>query len=137
MDRRHVRETSVWLAVAGAALALAGFLLPWSNRVIGATGAGYFERWGFAAPGHGLVWLTLLVVLGLGIVVNPVPVWIRSGLAGLVLGGLLVGLTWPYLVALPGAQAGALIVVGGGGLLLLAGMVAIASDRHRGSRRPV
>lgn len=133
----RVRDASVWLAVAGAALSLAGFLLPWSTSVIGASGVGYFDRWGFAGPGHPLVALALLVMLTLGILVNPIPTWIRSGIAGLVLGALLFGLTWPYVFALSGGQAGSLAVMGGAALLLLAGVVAIATDRHAGQNRPV
>ena len=133
----HVRGASTWLAVAGAALALAGFLLPWASSVIGARGVGYFDRWGLAGPGHWLIAIALLVVLTLGILANPVPNWIRSGVAGMILGSLSIGLTWPYLFALPGAQAGALIIAAGAVLLLLAGIAAIATDRHAGTDRPV
>ena len=133
----HVREASTWLAVAGSALALAGFLLPWASSVIGARGVGYFDRWGLAGPGHWLIAIALLVVLALGILANPVPNWIRSGVAGMILGALSIGLTWPYLFALPGAQAGALIIVAGAALLLLAGVAAIATDRHARTDRPV
>lgn len=133
----HVREASSWLAVAGSALALAGFLLPWASSVIGARGVGYFDRWGLAGPGHWLVAIALLVVLALGILANPLPNWIRSGVAGMILGSLSIGLTWPYLFALPGAQAGALIIFAGAALLLLAGIAAIATDRHAGPDRPV
>ena len=133
----HVHGASSWLAVAGAALALVGFLLPWPSSVIGARGVGYFDRWGLAGPGHWFVAIDLLVVLTLGILANPIPNWIRSGVAGMILGSLSIGLTWPYLFALPGVQLGALIIVAGAALLLLAGIAAIATDRHAGPDRPV
>lgn len=132
----HVREASTWLVVAGSALALAGFLLPWASSVIGARGVGYFDRWGLAGPGHWLVAIALLAVLALGILANPLPNWIRSGVAGMILGALSIGLTLPYLLALPGVQVGALIIVGGAALLLLGGIAAIAIDRHAGTDRP-
>lgn len=136
-DSVRVDEFVGWLSVAGSALSAVGFLLPWSSTVIGSTGGGYFDRWGLGTPGHVVVALGLLVVLVLALVRNPIPVWVRVGLAGLGLGSLLVGLVWPYLVGPLGSGPGVLIVVGGALLLGVAGVVAIAADRHVGAERGV
>lgn len=136
-DSVRVDEFVGWLSVAGSALAAVGFLLPWSSTVIGSTGGGYFDRWGLGTPGHVVVALGLLVVLVLALVHNPIPVWVRVGLSGLGLGSLLVGLVWPYLVGPLGSGPGVLIVVGGALLLGVAGVVAIATDRHVGAERGV
>ncbi len=131
-DARRLAEFVGWLAVAGAALAAVGFLLPWSNvSVIGSSGVGYFDRWGLAGPAHILVVVGLLIVLVLAVVPNPVPSWIRVGLPGVALAALLFGLAWPYLLGPLGGAAGVLCVALGALLLLIAGVVALATDRHR------
>ena len=133
IDAAKVEEFAGWLAVAGSALAAVGFLLPWSDSVVGASGVGYFDRWGLAGPGHPLVVLGLLGVLALGVVRNPVPVWVRVGLPGLGLGALLIGLVWPYQLGPLGADPGALAVTVGAVMLVAAGIIALAgrrSDRH-------
>src|SRR6266550_1266825 len=112
VELSKVDEFIGWLSVAGSALAAVGFILPWSNSVIGATGIGYFDRWGLAGPGHIVVVVGLLVLL-------------RLGIPGVALGALLVGLAWPYLVGPLGIQAGLLAVVIGAALILVAGILAI------------
>lgn len=137
-DAARVAEFVGWLAVAGGALASVGFLLPWSNvAVIGARGVGYFDRWGLAGPFHVVVVLGLLAVLALSIVRNPIPAWIRVGLAGGGLAALLVGLAWPYLLGPLGAGPGVLCVGLGAVLLGLASVVAIATDPRTGTDRSV
>ena len=137
LDATRLTEFVGWLAVAGSAMAAVGFLLPWGVSVIGATGIGYFDRWGLAGPFHPIVLLSLLAVLGLSLVRNPVPLWLRVGVLGLGLGALLVGLTWPYIVGLSGTGPGAIVVAIGALVLGAAGVGAIASDRHAGEDRPV
>ena len=125
-----------WLAIAGAALGLVGFLLPWSSiSVIGAEGIGYFDRWGFAGPWHVLVFAGLLGMLVAAILRDRVPIWAGIGLPGLGLGALLVGLVWPYLVGPLGGSLGAMAVALGATMLVGAGIAAIIVDRHaRGDR---
>ena len=132
-----VEEFTGWLAVAGAALGAVGFILPWSSSVIGATGVGYFDRWGLAGPGNLVIVVALLVVLGLALVTNPIPAWIRVGIPGVALGALLVGLAWPYMLGPLGAQAGLVAVVIGASALLVAGILAIAERRHGDAIRSV
>ena len=79
LDAARVTEFVGWLAVAGSAMAAVGFLLPWGVSVIGASGIGYFDRWGLAGPFHLLVFLSLLALLGLSLLPNPIPLWLRVG----------------------------------------------------------
>ena len=129
---------AVWLMVIGSALAILGFLLPWSRTVIGAEGAGtYFDTWGIANPSHFLIVLTLAVTLGLAILVNPIPSWIRTCCVGLALGGLLVGLTWPYLLGPLGAGPGVLAILVGGVIMSVAGVLDLVEARHVALRSAV
>jgi hypothetical protein len=131
VDASRLAEFVGSVSVAGAALASVGFLLPWASVVIGSTGSGYFDRWGFAGPGHLVVVLGTLAVLLLSIVRNPVPSWIRTGIGGLGVGALLLGLAWPYLLN-PALEAapGVLIESVGALALIVAGVLAIATDRR-------
>jgi hypothetical protein len=134
----RIDEFVRWLAVAGSTLSAVGFLLPMAAIVIGATGTDYLARWGLAGPFHLVVVVALLAVLGLALAADRVPLWIRVGLPGLGLGALLVGLVWPYLlVDVLDAGPGAFAIVVGALMLGVAGVVAIATDRHGSHDRPV
>ena len=63
---------------------------------------------------HLLVVLALLAALGLAIVANPLPTWIRTCAVASLLGGVLVGLTWPYLLGPLGAGPGVMAILVGG-----------------------
>jgi len=131
VEASRVAEFVGSVSVAGAALASVGFLLPWASVVIGSTGSGYFDRWGLAGPGHLIVVLGTLAILALSIVRNPIPTWIRTGIGGLGVGALLIGLAWPYLLtpALEPAP-GVLIDTVGALALIVAGVLALATDRR-------
>ena len=137
LDAARLPEFIGWLAVAGAALAAVGFVLPWGISVIGARGVDYFDRWGLAGPYHPILFVSLLGLLGLSLVRNPIPLWVRVGLPGLGLGALLIGLIWPYLVGLSGTGPGALVVTIGAAALVAAGLSALLTDRHAAEDRPV
>jgi hypothetical protein len=137
VDPARLTEFIGWLAVAGSAMAAVGFLLPWGMSVIGASGVDYFDRWGMAGPYHPLVVLGVLAILGLALVPNRIPLWIRVGLPGLGLGALLLGLVWPYLLALPGTGPGVVVVALGAIILIAAGIAALVADRHVGEGRSV
>jgi hypothetical protein len=124
-------ELAGWIVVAGAAMSILGFALPWARVVIGAANTGgYFDSWGLASPTHVLVLAGLLVVLGLGVVRTAVPVWIRTGVLGLAAGGLLVGLAWPYIVGRLGADVGVILALIGGIALVVGGVIASWATRH-------
>ena len=130
-DPARFVEIAGWFIVVGAAMSLLGFLLPWSRVVIGArTNGGYFDGWGLASPTHLFVFVGLLTVLALAIRRRPVPAWISSGILGLVFGGLLLGLAWPYLVGPLGADVGLTMITLGGVALLIGGVLALWATRH-------
>jgi hypothetical protein len=131
VDTATVVDIAGWFAIVGSAMSLLGFLLPWSVTVIGSSGfGGYFNGWGLASPTHAFVFIGLLAVLALGIVNTPVPHWLRSGVLGLVIGGLLIGLTWPYVVGPLGADVGVVVTALGGLALVIGGSVASWATRH-------
>jgi hypothetical protein len=131
IDRARIAEVAGWFVVAGSTVAMLGFLLPWSVVVIGSRGnGGYLDDWGLASPTHVFAVLGLAGVLALGVLQNPVPVWLRTGVLGLLTGGLLVGLTWPYAIGPLGAELGAMATFIGGLLLVGGGLVAIWATRH-------
>ena len=119
------------LAVVGGAIATAGFVLPWAATVIGATGIGFFDRWGLAGPGHILVVIGLLAIIALAMLRNPIPMWLRVGVPSLVGGALVLGLAWPYLWSdVLGRTVGVFVVATGAVLLMAAGVLALAGARH-------
>lgn len=131
LEAGWLEATAGWLMIIGSAVAILGFLLPWSRSVIGAEGTGtYFDTWGIASPSHVLVVLALAAALGLAIVANPIPTWIRTCAVGLALGGLLVGLAWPYLFGPLGAGPGVMAILIGGAMLSVAGIVDLVEGRH-------
>jgi hypothetical protein len=124
-------EAARGLVGVGGALSAIGFVLPWSEVVIGSAGlGGYLDRWGLAGPGHALVFLVALVVVGLAVVPTVAASWLRSGVLGIALGGLLVGLAWPYLVGPLGAGPGVAATSVAAVLLLIGGIAVAWSRRH-------
>ena len=75
----------------------------------------------------------MLLTLALGVVKSTVPAWLRTGVLGLALGGLLIGLTWPYAIGPLGAGIGAMLATLGGLALVVGGGLALWSDRHAGA----
>jgi hypothetical protein len=119
-----------WLIAAGSAAAIAGFLLPWSTTIPFASGFGYLDTWGLATPSHLLLLLATVATLALAILPNRVAAWLRTGVAGLVLGALLLGIVWPYLLDGFGAMIGALAEGVAAALLLIGGLLAVRPPRH-------
>jgi outer membrane lipoprotein SlyB len=112
---------------------LIGFLLPWSDAVVGAKSfGGYTDSWGLAVPSHVLVMLLLGTVLTLAVMPTRVPSWIRTGVLGVLTGGLLAGLAWPYLIGGLGASLGILCEAVAAALLIAGGVVERRAARHGG-----
>jgi hypothetical protein len=136
--RARLLDFARWLSVAGSAFAAVGFLLPWGLVVIGSNDVSYFGRWGIAGPWHIVVVFAVLANLGLALLQNRIPVWVRTGLTGLGVGALLLGLVWPYItVAALGIGPGALIAGIGAAALVVSGLLALVTDRHAEPSRPV
>ena len=122
-----------WLVAIGSAVAAAAFLLPWSSPAVGARSfGGYTDSWGFASPSHLLVWLAAVAVLILAVTPNRVPAWLRTAVAGLVLGGLLLGFAWPYIIGgWPGGASIGIFVEAIAALALVSGgILALRPARH-------
>jgi hypothetical protein len=134
VDAARLVEIAGWFIVVGSAMAVLGFMLPWSVAVIGArSSGGYLDGWGLASPSHVLVLAGLLGVLALGVVRTWIPAWFRTGVLGLGVGGLLIGLTWPYVLGPLGADVGVLVTTVGGLALVIGGGVASWATRHAGT----
>ena len=127
-----------YAAAAGSGLIAFGMLMPWSAVVIGASGVqGLFNTWGLAGPGHVLVLLWALAVLAVSVLPNRIPVSIRSGLVGLMLGVFSLGLVWPYLIGPLGAGIGVLVVTVGALVLTATGITSAWRERHAADDRSV
>ena len=124
-------DVAGWLVAIGSVVAMVGFLLPWSEVVIGSANFnGYTDRWGLAATANILALAVSALTFTLGVLPNRVPVWLRSGVLGLALGGLLLGLVWPYILVLRGAGLGAIAVAVGALVLVVGGLLAVRPRRH-------
>ena len=139
LDRVQAARMLGYATAAGAALIVFGMLMPLARVVVGANGGdGLFDTWGLAGPGHILIFLWALAVLGVSILPTRIPVSIRSGLAGLLLGAFSLGLVWPYIVYSPmGAGIGAYVVAIGAIVLTVAGIASAWFDRHAADKRSV
>ena len=129
-ERAKVEAMIDYVAVAGCALALLGFLIPWARTMIGSSGTGYLDQWGLAGPGH------VVIILGLGAIVigavapNRIPARLRLGIPGLIVGAILIGLVWPYVLGPLGALPGAFLSLVGALTLVGASIASIMVDRH-------
>jgi hypothetical protein len=138
LEPARILEIAGWFVVVGSAMAILGFVLPWSVVVIGARGnGGYLDDWGLAGSSHLVVLAGLLVVLALGVVRTPVPAWLKTGVLGLGLGAMLFGLIWPYLIGPLGADIGALMTAIGAMALVIGGAAASWASRHVEAEPPV
>lgn len=127
----RIAEIGTWFVIVGAAMGALGFLLPWSRVVIGARSiGGYLDVWGLASPTHVVVLLATLTVLGLGILRPTIAGWLWAGVMALGLGGLLIGLAWPYQFGPLGADVGVIIIALGGLALVIGGVVTTWATRH-------
>jgi hypothetical protein len=101
--------------------------------VIGSSGDGYFSGWGFGALMNVPIFVAVLLALVLVVVPNRVPAWLRSGVLPLVVGGLLIGVAWPYVLYGPLAgRFGSLLEAFAGLLLVAGGILALRARRHVG-----
>jgi hypothetical protein len=125
-------DTPRLLVASAAAIAALAFLLPWSSIVVGSGQVGgYTASWGLAGPGHPLVALGLVALGSLAMAGERLPRWARPGLPALVLAGLVIGLTWPYLMGPFGAMIGSWVALAGALLLVAGGALDLRSGRHQ------
>ncbi len=137
-DPARLDQALGYATAAGSGLVAFGMLMPWSASVIGASGvSGFFDTWGLAGPAHILFFLWALVVLAVSVLPTRIPVSIRSGLAGLLLGVFCLGLVWPYVIGPLGAGIGVLVVTVGALVLTATGIASAWRDRHAADDRAV
>ena len=124
-------ELPGWLTIAGCAIAAVSFLMPWSrDGVIGAVGSGYFDRWGLANSGYLPLVLVTLALLAINGIPNPIPVWIRTGIAPLLLGGALFGLDWAYQTRPYSDGLGVTLLLVASLVLIVGGILGVRAARH-------
>jgi hypothetical protein len=128
--RARVDEAIGWVAVAGCAIALLGFLIPWARTMIGSSGDGYLDQWGLAGPGHLVIVIALVAIVIGAVIPNRIPAWLRLGVPGLVVGAILIGLLWPYVIGPLGTLPGAFLSLAGALTLVGASIASIVIDRH-------
>ncbi len=127
-----VTDAANAVVLAGSMAVAISFLVPWSRVMIGARSSGsYTDSWGLAGPGHAWVFLAAIVTCALAAMPNRVSAWFRSGVLGLILGSLVLGLAWPYALGPLGAGPGVVLVVVAGFMLVGAGLTGVATSRHR------
>jgi hypothetical protein len=130
IDRERIEETADAIMLVGSFGLVLSFLAPWADIVIGSRGRGYMDTWGLAGSGHIALFLLALGVLALAVLENPIGRWLRTGVAGVALGGFVLGLAWPYVVGPLGAGPGALLAWVSGLVLFVAGIVSLLVLRH-------
>jgi hypothetical protein len=115
----------------GAALAGFGFILPWAEIVIGSGSIGSFlDQWGLAAPGHALVFLLLIGVGTLAVAHERLPIHVHAGLPSIVLGSVLLGLVFPYVMGPFREAVGVYVVVAGAVVMIVGGLLTRMTSRH-------
>jgi len=134
LDRERVEAVADVTVLAGIVATLVAFLVPWSTVVIGARGSGsYFDTWGLAGPANVVVFLLALGALALAAIPNPIGRWLRTGVVGLALGPLVLGMAWPYAFGPLPAGPGIILLVIAAVVLLVGGLTSTVAERHGGS----
>jgi hypothetical protein len=120
-------ELEGWLVALGGGLAILGFFLPWTAS-LGSGIEGYFNSWGLGIGAHLPIFLFVVVVTALAILPNRVATWVRTGVCGMVGGGILFGVVWLYLGS-DASQLGALLAAVGAIVMVAGGIIAVAPGR--------
>jgi hypothetical protein len=120
----------------GAAIAGLGFLLPWAEIVIGSAGVGGFlDQWGLAGPGHWVILLLLMTVGGLAVVGERTSVRVGTSTAAIVVGALLLGLAFPYVMGPLREAVGVYVTLTGALVMIAGGLLARAAPLDHSTPR--
>jgi len=115
----------------GAAIAGLGFILPWAEIVIGSsTMGGFLDMWGLAGPGHPIVVLLLIGVGILAVAHEKWPINVGAGTAAIVLGSVLLGLAFPYVMGPFREAIGVYVTAAGAVVMIAGGLLARMPRRH-------
>jgi hypothetical protein len=99
--------------------------------VIGSTSVGGFlDMWGLAGPGHPLVLLLLIGVGFLAVAHEKWPVRVGAGTAAIVLGSVLLGLAFPYVMGPFREAVGVYVTAAGAAIMIAGGLLARVPPRH-------
>jgi hypothetical protein len=120
-------EMEGWLLAIGGGTGILGFFLPWRSSLDPGL-SGYLGSWGLGIGAHLPIFVLVVVVAALAVLPNRVAPWLRTGVGGTVVGGLVLGLTWLYLGG-GAAEIGAILAAVGGILLIAGGILAVAPAR--------
>jgi hypothetical protein len=132
------KEAAGWLVVAGGVVAGISFLLPWANSVLGSGSVddSYVGHWGLAHAPNILLMLASFGVAYLAVAPLKRFAWLRQGALPIVAGGLLLGVTWPYVLGPYGPRFGMWVMILGAGLMLVGGFVALFERASRDDEVP-
>lgn len=120
-------ELEGWLLAIGGGVGILGFLLPWRSSLEAGL-SGYLGSWGLGISANLPIFVLVVVVAALAVLPNRVAAWVRTGVGGMVVGGLVLGLTWLYLGG-GATEIGAILSAVGGVLLIAGGILAVAPAR--------
>ncbi len=121
-------ELEGWLVALGGGIGALSFLLPW--RASFRSGLeGYFDSWGLGVGAHLPIFAAILVVAVLAVLPNRIATWVRTGVCGMVVGGILLGLVWLYLGG-GATEIGAILGAVGGVLMVAGGVLGVAPERR-------
>jgi hypothetical protein len=130
-ERVTAIDIAGWFVMLGATMSVLGFLLPWSRVEIFTAGVGGSTNGlALASPAHLVLFGCLLGTLALATLRAVVPTWLRTAMPGLALGGVVVGLVWPFLGGSRGVEFGTALTALGGCELIVGGAIATWATRH-------
>jgi hypothetical protein len=121
-------ELEGWLVALGGGLGILGFVLPWRSSIQTGIG-GYFDSWGLGIGAHLPIFVLVVIVVALAVLSNRIAPWVRTGVCGLVVGGILLGLVWLYLGG-GAAEIGAILGAVGGIVMIVGGVLGVAPERR-------
>jgi len=110
-----------WLVALGSGVGAVTFLLPWAPGIVN-----YTSSWGLGSASHLPILGLLVITAVLAILPNRVPIWIRSGVLGLIGGSMFLGILWPYVAGDFGAEFGSIAGAAAAVVLIVGGVLAVA-----------
>jgi len=102
------------------------FLFPWADLMIGAAVVGDpWQQLGILGSWHWLAWLGALPVILLAVAAPDLATWLRLGVVPIAYAGVVIGLTWPYVLGPIGGAIAPLVIVAAASVLIVLGAVAV------------
>ncbi|HSK53265.1 MAG TPA: hypothetical protein VLA44_10950 [Clostridia bacterium] len=128
-DRARIGDAADVLVLVGAMGTVIAMLVPWVP--LGRSGIGaWTDAWGVAMPGHFIVFLLACGALALATLPNAIGPWLRTGIVGLMLGSLVLGLVWRSAFGAGGGGFGVPLTFVSGAVLAIGGLISTLVNRH-------